>query len=134
MVKSYSLAMKPRSANAPVNESYGNNFLKAHSLVSQRLADVDIEYAVRHPEAISELIEKQLEIYRYEFECEYYKNLVSTASSYYYLDIKDILRLHIDADFRTNLDKYIADIRKIYNSNKDRIEFKVICSDGRIVY
>ena len=133
-VRSYGAKMKSRTVDIPVNEFYNNNFHKAHSLVSQRLADVNIEYAVSHPELVSELIEKQLEIYNYEFERDYYKNLVSNIPSYYYLDINDILRLHIDADFRTNLDKYIADIRKIYNANKDRAEFKGICSDGRILY
>ena len=132
-VQSYGLKMKSRTVDIPVNESYSNNFHKAHSLVSQRLADVNIEYAVSHPELVSELIEKQLEIYSYEFERDYYKNLVANIPSYYYLDINDILRLHIDADFRTNLDKYIVDIRKIYNANKDRAEFKGVCSDGRIL-
>lgn len=132
--KSYNIKFEPDISQSSSNEIYSNNFQKAHSYVSNRLAAVDIEYAVKHPQVVSELIEKQLEIYKYEFERDYYKNLVTSVSSYAYLDIKDILRLHIDADFRVHLDKYIADIRKIYNANKNRREFRCICSDGRLVY
>ncbi len=132
-IKSYSVDMKPKTRTPVPNDEFGNNFLKAHSLVSQRLADVDINQALTHPYMVSQLIEKQLEIYDYEFCRDYYSNLVSNVSSYKYLDIKDILRLHIDADFRVNLDKYISDIRKIYNANKDRARFECILSNGKMM-
>ena len=49
-------------------------------------------------------------------------------------DVYKYIDEFITVEIGNRVDKYIADIRKIYNSNKDRIEFKVICSDGRIVY
>ena len=133
LVRSYGIQLYPSESVSCDNDNYSNNFLKAHSFVSDRISEKDFEYIIHHPEFVTDLIGKQLEIYRYEFGRHYYATLVNSKSSYDYLSVHDILKLHINAAFRDKLDKYVADVRKIYNANLDREEFRCILSNGNMV-
>ncbi len=115
------------------NQNFVNDFLRAQCIVAQKLSHLTLADAFANPDCVSDLIGTQMQIYEYEFQREYYSNLVSNIASYHYLGIKDILRMHIDADFRLKLDKYVSDIRKVYNANKNRAEFCCVLSDGRLV-
>ena len=115
------------------NDNYLNFVIKYHTKTAINLKDFNLFDVLKNSDEFVELVNDELNSICKTFESEFLTKYPGLKhGDIKYLTYTDVLKLLSSSEFSYNINSYISDVRKVYNSNYSR---KVVCikSDGSLL-